>query len=90
MGLLSPNRHAIIDIMPQLIVRNIPEEVVKCLKQRAASRGHSAEAEHREILQQALLSPPSPPFKALLASIPQVGLDADFKRPHRRGRRVSL
>lgn len=40
--------------MSQLIVRNVPEEIVRALKVRAASRGRSAEAEHRVILEQAL------------------------------------
>lgn len=41
--------------MGQLTVRNVRESVVRALKQRAAARGRSAEAEHREILQTALL-----------------------------------
>ena len=39
----------------QLIVRNIEEEVVEALKLRAARHGRSAEAEHRELLREALL-----------------------------------
>jgi plasmid stability protein len=76
--------------MAQLIVRDISQEVVTRLKQRAAKRGHSAEAEHREILRQALLSPTTAPFKAMLAGIPNVGRDSDFARPRRVGRRVAL
>ena len=41
--------------MAQLTVRNINEQVVRALKQRAAAHGRSAEAEHREILRAALL-----------------------------------
>ncbi len=41
--------------MAQLTVRNINEQVVRTLKQRAAAHGRSAEAEHREILRAALL-----------------------------------
>ena len=41
--------------MPQLTVRSITDQVVRELKRRAASNGRSAEAEHREILRQALL-----------------------------------
>jgi antitoxin FitA len=82
---------AIIDSnMAQLIVRNIPQQVVVRLKQRAARRGHSAEAEHREILKQALLSPRVPSLKAMLSGIPDVGRDSDFGRPRRQGRRVVL
>ncbi len=41
--------------MMQLTVRNVSEEIVRVLKQRAAAHGRSAEAEHREILREALL-----------------------------------
>jgi plasmid stability protein len=37
-----------------LIVRNVDDELVRRLKLRAARHGHSAEAEHRAILEQAL------------------------------------
>ena len=40
--------------MSQLTVRNVSAEIVRSLKQRAAARGRSAEAEHREILREAL------------------------------------
>ncbi|HVZ69209.1 MAG TPA: hypothetical protein VG891_07075 [Rhizomicrobium sp.] len=42
--------------MAQLLVRDIPEDVVAALKRRAKRHGRSAEAEHREILRQALSS----------------------------------
>jgi plasmid stability protein len=75
----------------QLIVRNLEEEVVRELKLRAARHGRSAEAEHREILRQALLpTAEKKPFKALLLAIPQVGEDADFARREERGREVDL
>jgi plasmid stability protein len=65
--------------MSQLIVRNIAPEVVSALKRRAARHGRSAEAEHREILRSALSAEPGrASFKALLASMPDVGADADF------------
>lgn len=41
--------------MAQLTVRNVDDQVVRALKQRAAARGRSAEAEHREILRGTLL-----------------------------------
>ena len=41
--------------MAQLTVRNVPPQVVRSLKRRAAAHGRSAEAEHREILRSALL-----------------------------------
>ena len=38
----------------QLLVREVPLEVVEALKRRAAEHGRSAEAEHRLILEEAL------------------------------------
>ena len=40
--------------MPQLLVRDVPRDVVEALKRQAASHGRSAEAEHRAILEGAL------------------------------------
>jgi plasmid stability protein len=40
--------------MPQLLVRDVPAEIVDALKRRAAKAGLSAEAEHRRILEEAL------------------------------------
>lgn len=40
--------------MAQLLVRNIPEELVRSLKLRAAEHGVSTEEEHRRILAQAM------------------------------------
>src|SRR5689334_10776648 len=40
--------------MPQLLVRDVPQDVVEALKRRAAEHGWSAEAEHRLILEEAL------------------------------------
>ncbi|HEX4079414.1 MAG TPA: hypothetical protein VHX61_11150 [Rhizomicrobium sp.] len=42
--------------MTQLTVRNISAQIVRALKQRATAHGRSAEAEHREILREALLA----------------------------------
>lgn len=39
----------------QLTVRDVGANIVRTLKQRAAAHGRSAEAEHREILRDALL-----------------------------------
>lgn len=41
--------------MARLTVRNVTDQVVRALRQRAAAHGRSAEAEHREILRAALL-----------------------------------
>lgn len=40
--------------MPALHLRNVPEEIVAALKERAARNRRSAEAEHRCILEEAL------------------------------------
>ena len=69
--------------MSQLIVRNLPRELVSRLKRRAAEHNRS-EAEHRQILMQALLAEDSSSLKALLGAMPNVGDDSDFSR--RRGR----
>ena len=68
--------------MKQLIVRNIDDETVRALKQRAARQGRSAEAEHRAILRDALSSDASrTSFKRFLASMPDAGMDEDFILP---------
>jgi plasmid stability protein len=65
--------------MKQLIVRNVPDEVVSALKRRAARHGRSAEAEHREVLRSALSTEMNDAsFKAFLARMPDVGSDDDF------------
>jgi len=66
--------------MANLIVRNVDEEIVKALKKRAGRYGTSAEAEHRKILAEALLKPKKRSFAQVLASMPNVGSDADFER----------
>jgi len=40
--------------MAQLLVRDVPRDVVEALKRQASSHGRSAEAEHRAILEKAL------------------------------------
>ena len=66
--------------MANLIVRNIDEKVVNALKARAGKNGLSAEAEHRRILESALLTPQRKSFAEALKSIPNVGNDDDFER----------
>jgi plasmid stability protein len=77
--------------MAQLIVRNLDPDLVHRLKIRAAQHGRSMEAEHREILRQALQEPqPKATLKSWLLAIPPVGDDADFERVQDRGREVEL
>jgi plasmid stability protein len=72
--------------MAQLMVRNLPEEIVLALKQRAARRNRSAEQEHREILAAALQGPRRKRLADVLATMPDVGEDADFARDQRDSR----
>jgi antitoxin FitA len=65
-------------VATNLVVRNIDEDVALALKQRAAANGRSAEAEHREILKEALKRPRRRSVGDVLASMPDVGEDADF------------
>ena len=77
--------------MAQLIVRKIEDAVVNALRERAARGGRSTEAEHREILRNALVpSRRRTSLKALLQNMPDVGDDDDFGRPRARVRRVRL
>jgi antitoxin FitA len=56
--------------MPKsLVVRNVDDELVRRLKLRAARNGRSAEAEHREILRQALSGEPRESFKEVAAKL---------------------
>lgn len=76
--------------MAQLIVRNIEEEVVQALKERAVRHRRSAEAEHREILREALVAEPAEDPKTVLLEMPDIGEDADFARIRDLPRRIDL
>jgi antitoxin FitA len=52
-----------------LHVRNLDDELILRLKRRAARHGRSAEAEHREILRQALSGEGEPSFEDLAAQL---------------------
>lgn len=66
--------------MATLIVRNLDLSVVETLKRRAARRGRSAEAEHRAILEPALMRTRRRTFAQVLAAMPNAGRDDDFAR----------
>ena len=51
-----------------LHVRNLDDDLIARLKRRAARHGRSAEAEHREILRQALANEEEAPFEKLAAA----------------------
>jgi len=52
-----------------LHVRNLDDDLIAKLKLRAARHGRSAEAEHREILRQALANEAEPGFERLAAEL---------------------
>lgn len=66
--------------MANLIVRNLDDRIVQALKRRAAEHGQSAEAEHRAILEAALVKTRRRTLAQALAAIPDVGKDEDFER----------
>jgi len=78
--------------MPQLIVRQIEEKVVKKLKQQAGVHGVSMEEEARCILREALFGKAGKrtSFKEALLAMPNVGRDEDFERGPQLERPVEL
>lgn len=66
--------------MADLLVRGVEDGIVQALKTRVGAHGRSADAEHRTILTEDLLTPPHRHLADLLASLPDVGLDSDFQR----------
>lgn len=78
--------------MPQLIVRQMEEKVVKKLKQQAGEHGFSMEEEHRRILRESLLGKAVRriSFKKALLAMPNVGRDKDFARGPQLERPVEL
>ncbi len=66
--------------MANLLVRNLNENIVVALKQRAVRHGRSAEAEHRALLEEILLRPKAKSFAEALAAMPDAGQDEDFER----------
>ena len=73
--------------MAQLIVRNVDDDLVRRLKERAAKHGRSAEEEHRQLLRAALRSEG---LITRLREMPDVGSDEDFKRARELPRDVEL
>ncbi len=67
-----------VTVATNLVVRNVDEDIVLALKQRAASHGRSAEAEHREILRTVLQRPKRRSVAEILSRMPNVGEDSDF------------
>ena len=67
-----------------VIVRNLPEETHRALKQRAAQHGRSTEAEIREILEEAVRPKTRLKIGSELAAFGREmgGLDLDIVRDH--------
>lgn len=76
--------------MANLLVRGVDDALVQSLRERAASHGRSAEAEHREILARALRRPRKRTFAEVLLEMPNVGEDADFERVDDSGEAASV
>jgi antitoxin FitA len=58
-----------------LHVRNLDDDLIARLKRRAVRHGRSTEAEHREILRQALASEIEPSFESLAADLRRLTKD---------------
>ena len=57
-------------VMPaDLYISNLADDLLERLERRAARHGRSVEAEHREILQQALSFEPATDFDSLAAEL---------------------
>lgn len=89
---LLSQRSGTLRAMPQLLVRQIEEKVVRRLKEQAGKHGVSMEEEHRRILREALLGKTGkePSFKEFLKSMPDAGPDELFARDPDVGREVKL
>jgi plasmid stability protein len=55
--------------MPSVTVRNVPDEVHRAIRMRAAQHGHSIEAEMREILESAVKPQGRVKLGSLLAEV---------------------
>jgi antitoxin FitA len=77
--------------MAQLLVRDLEDEVVQALKQKAAEEGTSVEEAHRRVLRGALLTKRNKKsFKDFLLEMPDGGDDSIFERHRSWPREVSL
>jgi plasmid stability protein len=74
--------------MASLLVRNLPDDLVRRLRIRAAENSRSAEAEHRAILEAALAPRPKRRLVDLLRDSPLAELDPDRLRARDPGREI--
>ncbi|WP_278644605.1 FitA-like ribbon-helix-helix domain-containing protein [Burkholderia lata] len=70
--------------MPVITVRNLPDEVHRALRVRAAQHGRSTEAEVRDILERAVLPGGRLKLGALLAEIGREAGGVEFDVPRDR------
>lgn len=77
--------------MPQILIRQLDDSVVRKLRAKAAAEGVSAEEEARRILRRSLVGEvPEMPLLDFLRTMPAVDDDRVFARPKRKPRRVAL
>ncbi len=83
-----------VSCVPQLILRDLPQEVVRRLEQAAANHGVSPEEEHRRILQSALSQQNEEAryhvLKDILLEMPAVEDESIFERSRERPREIDL
>ena len=65
--------------MAQLVIRNVPGDIVRALEQRAARHSRTVEQEHQQILRAALRAR-RVHLASVLEAMPCVGSDEDFAR----------
>ena len=78
--IIAINSHRGGTVMPNLLVRNVDEDIIMALKAQAGEHCLSVEAEHRQILKAALHRPKARTLIQVLMDMPDAGLDEDFLR----------
>lgn len=77
--------------VPQILIRQLDDAVVRKLRAKAAAEGVSAEEEARRILRRSLVGDvPKMPLMEFLRTMPEIGDEPIFRRSKRKQRRVSL
>lgn len=66
--------------MADSLLCDVDDEISRALAERASAHGISTRAEHRRILEEALLRPKRCSFLSVLADMPDVGCDEDYAR----------
>lgn len=75
--------------MATLHIRDLDDDLVQSLRERAARNARSMEAEVRALLAAAIAKPRRRSFAEVLASMPDVGEDSDFARARSGGRQIT-